>query len=171
MGFNFSRKAIDLAGGAVLAVATVASLAVVPRPAWSQASEVTTQAVYGILVTLAALAILRATGRTRAEQICLAALLAAMPLVYVRSVPAGGALWPEVIGFVLFVGIAAVALFALPALLAPGLAAHGLWDLAHLTTGPVPQWYAVACAVIDVGLGIYIASRLPAWRAAAPPRG
>lgn len=165
------QRRLDLLASAVLVVSAAVSLAVVPRAAWAQTQVPSVQAIYGLMVTLVALAVLRAQNRPRAERVWLAVLLAAMPLVYVRSVPPGGALWPQLAGFAFYALVAALGYFRFGWLLAAGIAAHGLWDLAHLGRGPVPDWYVIACAVIDGGLGVYAASRLRAWREAARPSG
>jgi hypothetical protein len=149
----------------ILIAGALAACAVVPQAAWAQTGAVTTQAVYGFLFSIVALALLRATGRTQAERIWLTALVAVMPLPYVRSLGPGEPMGIEAAGLVLFPAAAVASLVALPWLLPAGLVAHGLWDLAHLGRGPVPDWYAIACAFVDVPLGIYAWSRLPAWRA------
>ena len=42
--------------------------------------------------------------------------------------------------------------------LVAGIAAHAVWDAAHLgATDFVPDWYAIACAVIDVAVAGYAA--------------
>ena len=163
MTLTTARRRFDTFAIGLLAAGTVASVAAVPRAAWSQTGAVATQAMYGFLVSLTAIIWLRATGRPRVERIWLTALLAVMPLPYLRSVPPGGALWTELVGLVLFSGTALASRLA-PWLLAVGLVGHGLWDLFHLRSGPVPGWYALACAIVDFSLAVYVASRLPAWK-------
>ena len=149
----------------MLVTAAAIAAALVPRADWSRVTEPTTQAVYGFFLLLAVLALARATGHVRAERAALALFLAAMPIVYLRAalLHPGSRVWPEVVGAVLFAGAAARG-YARPTLLVAGIAAHGVgWDLWHLGTGPVPSWYAVACALVDVGVGAYAAGRLGAW--------
>ena len=48
-----------------------------------------------------------------------------------------------------------------------GIVGHGLaWDSWHYYTDTayMPRWYAIACLLADIGLGLYIAARIPAWR-------
>jgi len=162
------RKVLDALAAAVLAAGIAVALRLVPRGEWSRAAEPTTQAIYGLFLMLAVIALARVRGRPRLERASLALLLAAMPVVYLRAAIEGAAhpgapVWLEVVGVALFAG-AAVGGYLHPRLLAAGIVAHGVaWDLWHLGAGPVPDWYAAACAVVDVGLGTYAASRLHAW--------
>ncbi len=161
------RKILDALAAAVLAASIAVALKFVPGGEWSRAAEPTTQAIYGFFLALAVIALARARGRPRLERAALALLLAAMPVVYLRAAlegaHRGARVCPEVVGVVLFAG-AAVGGWLHPWLLAAGIVAHGVaWDLWHLGARLVPDWYAAACAVVDVGLGTYAASRLPAW--------
>ena len=51
--------------------------------------------------------------------------------------------------------------------LAVGIAAHGLaWDLWHHgRTTFIPDWYTIGCLIVDVGWGLYAASRVAVWDA------
>jgi hypothetical protein len=109
------------------------------------------------------------------ERRVLALFLAGMPLVYVASWlvtrgagTGGGWLWVEIAGFPLYTALAILGIRRSPWLLAAGIAAHGLaWDSWHYftKTAYIPGWYAIGCFLVDIGLGIYIATRIPAWRA------
>jgi hypothetical protein len=160
-------RVLDALGTAALAGGIAVAFALVPRAEWSRATEPTTQAVYGFFLAIALIALARARGRARLERTSLALLLAAMPVVYLRAAlegaHRGARVWPEVLGLVLFAGAAAFGCLY-PRLLAAGIVAHGIaWDLWHLGTGLVPDWYAAACAVVDAALGAYAASRIAAW--------
>jgi hypothetical protein len=154
----------DLLGIFILAVSAVAGLAVVPSAAWARPGDPCTGAIIGFLLTLVALSACRVLRWPRFERRWLAVFLAAMPLVYIRSgmlqaLPLG----LEWVGLGLFLLLALGGLFVSPWFLVAGLFAHGLtWDLWHLRAGGVvPTWYALACAIVDVGLGAYVATRVP----------
>jgi hypothetical protein len=161
-----SRK--DLVGLGVLGVCTGLTLALVPREAFTNPTAPASGAMYGFLLTLVALGLFRALDRPRSEQIWLAVLLALMPVVYIRSghlqePPAN--LTIQLVGFALFAGLALGGLFQSPWLLVLGLFAHGLaWDIWHLDGTVVPRWYALACVLVDIGLGAYAATRVTAWQ-------
>jgi hypothetical protein len=113
------------------------------------------------------------------ERRVLALFLAGMPLIYVaswlvtRGAGAGnGWLWVEIAGVPLYTALAVLGLTRSPWLLAAGIAAHGVaWDSWHYfaSTGYIPSWYAIGCFLVDVGLGVYIATRIPARQAAEEP--
>jgi hypothetical protein len=107
------------------------------------------------------------------ERIVLALFLAAMPVVYILRwfLDRDGAgrewLWLELLGFVVYAALAVLGLKVSPWYLAGGIAAHGIaWDAWHYFTAEtyMPHWYAIACMLVDVGLGVYVAARIPAWR-------
>jgi len=107
------------------------------------------------------------------ERIVLALFLAAMPMVYILRwlLDRNGAgrewLWLELLGFVVYAALAVLGLKESPWYLAGGIAAHGIaWDAWHYFTAEtyMPHWYAIACMLVDVGLGVYVAARIPAWR-------
>jgi hypothetical protein len=107
------------------------------------------------------------------ERIVLALFLAAMPVVYIlrwfldRDGAGSEWLWLELLGFVVYASLALLGLTVSPWYLAGGIAAHGIaWDIWHYFTAEtyMPHWYAIACMLVDVGLGVYVAARIPAWR-------
>jgi len=107
------------------------------------------------------------------ERIVLALFLGAMPVVYIlrwltkRDGAGSEWLWLELLGFVVFAALAVMGLKVSPWYLAAGIAAHGIaWDAWHYFTAEtyMPHWYAIACLLVDVGLGLYVAARIPAWR-------
>jgi len=107
------------------------------------------------------------------ERIALALFLAGMPLVYVlrwvtkRDGAGGEWLWLELLGFVVYAALAVLGLKVSPWYLAAGIALHGIvWDAWHYFTAEtyMPHWYAIACLLVDIGIGAYVAARIPAWR-------
>ena len=48
-----------------------------------------------------------------------------------------------------------------------GHRARRICDLSHLTSSYVPSWYTIMCMLVDVGLGLYTAARIPACRRAS----
>jgi hypothetical protein len=97
-----------------------------------------------------------------------------MPPIYVSSfliapVPGGSAPW-------LFIELAAVPLYGALAiagyrgrfaLLPIGIAAHGIgWDAWHYARSAyIPDWYSIACLELDIAMALYVAARIPRWRA------
>jgi hypothetical protein len=74
-------------------------------------------------------------------------------------------LWIELLGLVVYVALAVLGLKVSPWFLVVGIAAHGLaWDSWHYHSAYIPNWYAIACLLADIGLSVYIAARIPAWR-------
>lgn len=162
---HVGRNTIVALSAGILAAATAVGAVLVPRAEWSRVAQPATQSIYGFFLALAVLALARASGHVRLGRAVLALFLAAMPVVYLRAAleHPGARIWPEVVGAVLFAGVAAGG-YSRPGLLVAGIALHGVvWDLWHLGTGPVPTWYAVFCAVVDAGVAAYAAGRLAAW--------
>lgn len=145
-------------------------------PEWSfahLAEPVYLAALAAILTSLLVLG-LRATGRrgSNLERQALALFLAGMPLIYLASwalKPEPGWLAIELGGLVVYATLALLGWTRSVWFLAIGIAAHGLlWDAWHLGRTPfVPDWYALGCLLVDVGLGIYVATEVPRFR----PRG
>jgi hypothetical protein len=101
------------------------------------------------------------------ERVILSLFLGAMPLVYVASwfasPPASLArLGIEVLAVPLYGSFAVLGLRGSRWWLVVGIAAHGLcWDAWHDTAnGVVPEWYAMACLVLDLGIAAYAAARI-----------
>jgi hypothetical protein len=105
----------------------------------------------------------------------LALFLAGMPLIYVgRWILDGGllagygALILEVAGLLFYATLAVLGLRQHWFLVA-GIAAHGMgWDIWHYypKSGYIPAWYAIGCLLVDVGLAVYAATRVPLWQRA-----
>ena len=110
------------------------------------------------------------------ERYLVAGFLAYMPVVYVMrylSAPRGSAVnnwfWVEVLNVVIFVSFAVLGMKRSPWFLAIGTALHGVaWDSWHYRNSSyMPDWYIVACLAVDLTLGAYVASRVPAYLKAA----
>ena len=166
---------------AVLLLCCVAAALLVPHSPLAHLGEPTYGAALAMPVVLAVLLALRITRRERAERAVFALFLASMPLVYVQSwvrSPVPGWLGIELAGLLLFAVVAVLSLWRWPWLLPAGILAHGLlWDAWHYRRTPyMPDWYSLACALVDIGLAVYVASRIRQWqldtngaaRAAAP---
>ena len=109
------------------------------------------------------------------ERAMLAAFLVGMPLVYVmgwfaaRDRTASSWIWIELLGLALFAAFAALGLKNSPWFLAIGIAGHGFaWDSWHYKNSAyTPDWYAVACLLVDLTLGTYVAARVPTYQRAS----
>lgn len=158
------------AGGAALFLAAAACVLVVPESPLRHLDDPCHLGIIGFLLVLAAISLLRLTSAPAAgERLVLATFLAGMPIVYLGRLalhPHATAFWwwIEGSGVVLFLAGAALG-WRRPWFLAPGLAAHGLWDLAHHERAPfIEGWYTLACAVVDGAMAFYAATRGAAWR-------
>jgi hypothetical protein len=110
------------------------------------------------------------------ERNLLAGFLVLMPLVYVARylfASTGRAtlywLWVEVLGTIIFVGLAVLGVKRSPWFLAIGIVLHGLaWDTWHYRNSTyIPDWYAIACLAVDLAFGAYVAARVPAYQKAS----
>lgn len=116
--------------------------------------------VASILVSLLILGLRIAKRRgSDLERHALASFLAGMPIIYIASWvrrPEPGWLAIESVGLVVFVAWAYLGWRRSVWFLATGIVAHGLsWDAWHLgRVAFVPDWYALGCFIVDVGLGI-----------------
>ena len=160
-----------------LAVATLlTAIGIWLAPSWRGIlTDVCLQAAVVAGATIVLLYVTRLLGARgiAIERIVLALLLVAMPVVYLlrwlRNRDGAGSewLWVELLGFVVFAAIAVMGLKVSPWYLAAGIAGHGIaWDIWHYFTPEtyMPHWYAITCLLVDVGIGVYVAARIPAWR-------
>ena len=153
-------------------------------PSWNDA--LTDSCHWGAIFACVTIVILSATRwlgprAIRFERLWSALFLAGMPLIYItRWLIAGGggtsATWlgVEIAGLPLYAGLAAIGLRGSPWFIVAGIAAHGLaWDSWHWhpSSSYVPSWYAVGCMVVDLGLSLYLATRVAAWRQLKPVEG
>jgi hypothetical protein len=162
-----------------LAFATaLTALALYAVPTWDDAlTDICHQAAIFAALTIALLYATRFLGPQgiAIERVWATLFLAGMPLVYIGSwfaTGGGGAeiawLWVEIAGFPLYVTLAVLGLKRSPWFLVAGIAAHGVaWDAWHcyLRSPYVPLWYAIGCLLVDVGISVYLAARVPAWQA------
>ena len=162
---------MDIVGIGALVLLTGLSLLLVPDITATNWYEPTILAGVSMPLVLATLVALRvAEARAVWERTLLAAFLFFMPTIYLSSLAlhGDGGEWlaTEAVGQVLFAAIALIG-WRVPWILAVGLASHGLaWDWWHYgRTGFMPDWYAVACLMVDVGCGAYALGRLPVWNA------
>lgn len=87
-------------------------------------------------------------------------------LIYIWFAYANGAgdwLGLEIVGVVIYGGVAWLGLRYSPLLIGVGWLLHPLWDaVIHplYTTEFVPNWYALACISFDLVMGIYIGYRV-----------
>ncbi len=144
-------------------------------PSWSGAlADPCHQAAIAAAATIVILFATRLIGPRAIpfERTLMAAFLIAMPLVYVASwlTTGGGAtmwLWIEIAGVPVYAALAILGLKRSPWFLVAGIAAHGVaWDAWHLGSAYIPDWYAIGCLLVNVGMSLYVAARIPAWRAA-----
>lgn len=158
----------DGVGLLFLVAQLVATPLVVPDWAFSHLWQpVYVAAIASILTSLLILG-LRVSGRRGSglERQALALFLAGMPLIYLASwalAPEPGWLGIELVGLVVYGTLAFLGWKRSVWFLAAGIAAHGVfWDAWHHgRVGFVPDWYAVGCFIVDVGLGIYVATEVP----------
>jgi hypothetical protein len=162
---------MDVVGIVALVCSTALSLLLVPDLRLADLAAPPVQAAVVTPLVLSALVAVRVAGAPAAwERRLLALFLAAMPTVYLLALARHGVgagwLAGELAGQLAYGLLALVGLYADPWALVVGIAAHGLgWDLWHLGRAPfMPDWYARACLVIDVGWALYAATRVPAWR-------
>ena len=157
-----------------LSIVTVWTLYMVPS--WQALGDPFLLAAVAGAVTVACLWLTRWLGSRamKFERAWLAAFLVAMPLVYVmgwfaaRDRAATSWIWVELLGLALFAAFAALGFKNSPWFLVIGIAGHGLaWDSWHYKNSSyAPDWYAVACLLVDLALGAYVAARVPAYREA-----
>ena len=174
---------LDGTGLALLVLSIVAAVLLVPD---MSAALVAQPAFHGILAASAVttvVVVLRGRGirGSTLERRLFGVFLGLMPTVYILSAlrrgDVSGWLAVELAGQVVFAAIAVLGVRRWPWMLAGGIAAHGLlWDAWHhgRSSAFMPDWYTVACAIIDVGWAVYVAAQVGAWRAAMGserPRG
>jgi len=145
----------------LLVVQLVISMAMLPDSPFAHLAEPTYLAALAAVAVTLVLAITRYVARPPwLDRLVLAAFLAAMPVIYVWcAILRGDArdLGLESIGLVIYGGAAVAGYLRWPWLIGTGIIAHGLgWDLWHHGhSSYVPDWYSLACLVVDVGIGAF----------------
>ena len=173
-GLTKAQNSIQMLVLIAVSIITVWTLYMVPS--WQVPGDPFLLAAVVGAVTVACLWLTRWLGSRaiKFERTMLAGFLVAMPLVYVmgwfaaRDHAASSWIWVELLGLALFAAFAALGLKNSPWFLAIGIAGHGFaWDLWHYKNSAyIPDWYAVACMLVDLALGAYVAARIPAYREA-----
>lgn len=160
-----------------LAAATVAMFWVVPSWPFAHLDDPGHWGVLGYVLVLGLVLRLRLKGArgTRTERRLLALFLAGMPVVYVADWFrfGGELLWLgiELVGVLVFWTLAVLGTRSSPWFLVAGLAAHGVWDAAHVgRTAFVADWYTVGCFLVDMAVAVYAAGQVSLWRPARGPR-
>ena len=167
-----AQNVIQIAVLIALSITTVWMLYMVPS--WQALGDPFPFGAVGSAFTAVCLWLTRWLGSRamKFEQAWLAAFLVGMPLVYVvgwfvaRGRAASSWIWVELLGLAIYAAFAALGLKNSPWFLAIGIAGHGLaWDSWHYKNSAyVPDWYAVACLLVDLVLGAYLIARVPAYR-------
>ena len=157
-----------------LLLATLSLYWVVPEQPFTHLDNPGHWGLIGYFLTLVAIvrARLRAS-RGRGLQRWLLVFLCAMPLVYVafwlRYSGPQDWLWIQLAGVVVFWALAWIAATLNPWFLAIGIGGHAVWDLWHWGRVEfVPDWYALACFVIDIAIALYVAAQIPNWLDSRP---
>ena len=173
-GLTKAQNSIQI--GVLIAVSIITVWTLYMVPSWQVPGDPFLLAAVVGAVTVACLWLTRWLGSRaiKFERTMLAGFLVAMPLVYVmgwfaaRDHAASSWIWVELLGLALFATFAALGLKNSPWFLAIGIAGHGFaWDLWHYKNSAyIPDWYAVACMLVDLALGAYVAARIPAYREA-----
>ncbi len=157
-----SWKRADVVSVVLIAAGTAFALWSVPGPDWKTPLAPESSGVYGYLLTLALLAAFRWAGKPTLERIWLTIFLVSMPLIYLQAAfREGTPLALELGGLALFSALAFLGWRRSPWFMAWGILGHGLWDLSHWhRPGTVADWYTLACAVIDLAVGVYALQRV-----------
>ncbi len=166
-------RALDRLGVSALMLGLGFAMILVPDVTRVLLVDPTFSAVLGTLAVATLVVVLRATGPRGSllERRMFVLFLASMPMVYLSSWlrHGGSSTWlgVELAGQLVFAVIAWLGARR-PMVLAGGIVAHGvLWDSWHFGRTPfMPDWYAVACLLVDVGFGLYVATQARAYAAA-----
>jgi hypothetical protein len=146
---------------ALLVAQLVISLAMLPDSPFAHLTEPTYLAAIASIAITLVLAVTRFVARPPwLDRAVLAAFLAAMPVIYAWCAILRGDtsdLALEAIGIAVYGGAAVAGYLRWPWLIGAGIIAHGVgWDLWHHgRSSYVPDWYAAACLVVDIGIGIF----------------
>jgi hypothetical protein len=110
------------------------------------------------------------------EKFVLAVFLAAMPVIYLWSALEAGdsnGVMLEVLGLVIYGGLAVFGFFKSPLALGLGIAAHGLvWDwLHHNRSAYIANWYSLGCLIVDVAFAFLVLTQLHAHHTAEKSAG
>ena len=170
-GLTKAQNSIQI--GVLIAVSIITVWTLYMVPSWQVPGDPFPLAAVVGAVTVACLWLARWLGSRaiKFERAMLAGFIVAMPLVYVmgwfaaRDHAASSWIWVELLGLALFAAFAALGLKSSPWFLAIGIAGHGFaWDLWHYKNSAyIPDWYAVACTLVDLALGVKEGAPLRPW--------
>lgn len=173
-GLTKAQNAIQI--GVLIALSIISVWMLYMVPSWQALGNPFLLGAVASAVTAACLWLTRWLGlrAMRFERGWLAAFLVGMPVVYLlgwfvtRDRAASSWIWVELVGLAIYAAFAALGLTKSPWFFAIGIAGHGLaWDSWHYRNSAyVPDWYAVACLLVDLVLGAYLVARMSAYREA-----
>jgi hypothetical protein len=164
----------------VILFAAIASLflTLAPESPFTNLESPPYAATVGAVVTGVLLTVIRFLPRRKLqlEKFVLAAFLAAMPVIYLLSALEAGdsnGVLLELLGLVIYGGLAVFGFFKSPLALGLGIAAHGLvWDwLHHNRSLYIPNWYSLGCLILDVAFALLVITQLQAHNAAEKSAG
>jgi hypothetical protein len=162
-----------------------ALLVLAPVSALHDFAGAETLAGWATVVAAVTLLVLRCLPKRRwsLERLIYAAFLAAMPFIYLAAslrLGSSSDIAIELVGVLVFVGLAVFGYYKSFLALGLGIAAHGPgWDLWHHSSAfpYIASWYPFACMLIDLALGFLVLTQAgvhqmpgkPLQRAAMPP--
>src|SRR5215831_16810252 len=156
------RKLEPVAFVLLFVVLYYALVALAPHSALHDSVAETLAGGAAVAVAVALLALRRLPKRRWSlERSIYAVFLAAMPCIYLAAALQRGSssdVAIEVVGVVVFVGLALFGYYKSFLVLGLGIAAHGLgWDVWHHGSGSyIASWYPLACLLVDLALGLLV---------------
>ena len=165
-------KKFESSAFVLLFVALAYSLAALaPRTALIELGRPETLAAIATTLVAFGLLLLRVLPKRRLqiERAIYALFLAAMPLIYFAAAYMSGSqndLDSEVVGVLIFVGVAVFGYYKSFLTLGLGIMAHGLgWDSwHHHSHSYVANWYPMACLLADLAFGFLVITQACAHR-------
>lgn len=172
-GPSASQKTVQTA--LLLIASVVGTLIAIYKVPWQISADpcLLAAAITGVIVTILWITRWRGSRGAQYERILLTGFLVLMPLVYAarylfvtKARVANSWFWIEILGVLIFVALAVLAVKRSPWFLAIGMVLHGLaWDSWHYRTSTyIPDWYVIACLAVDLTVGAYVVARIPAYR-------
>ncbi len=164
------RRVLDVALLVLLAASAILVFRLAPESPLKHLLDPSYIAFMGYAGSALLIVLLRLLRRgARFERVYLGLFLAAMPWVYIANailVHSQSWLPLEIVGAVVFTGLAVHGVWRSPWSLVGGILLHGVvWDLSHHTRTPfMPDWYTIGCLVADVLLAAYAALRVERWK-------
>lgn len=169
-------KNIEKISISLVFVATLSMVFIVPENPAFHLDDPNYWGVIGYCAVFLVVLFMRILGNQtiKQEKILLTIFLAAMPLIYIadwlRFDRKSFWIWIEIVGLFIYVLMAILSTRRRIILLGIGIAAHGLWDLFHFNQQLyVPNWYVIACAVVDCAAGFYVVIRFKTYQLEVNP--